>query len=189
MSPITMMLFMLGWMLAALDVTEPPRQSQTPPTATADFPADARVGFVNLQVVLSKSVLGQRGSADLKKLTDERDADIQAKTKAINDLQARLSGPERQTLDPATRAALVNDLNRKRAELNFDRETWQARVEQASEAMLVKFRAEFLPVVDTIRSDRGLLFVFTLPARGIVAADPRLDLSAEVIRRLDEKTK
>jgi hypothetical protein len=63
----------------------------------------------------------------------------------------------------------VNDLSRKRAELLRPRDV-AGRVER-QQAMLVKFRA-LLPVVDAIRNDRGLLFVFSLPARGIVATDP-----------------
>jgi len=31
--------------------------------------------------------------------------------------------------------------------------------------------------------------VFSLPFQGVVAADSRLDLSAELVRKLDERTK
>jgi Skp family chaperone for outer membrane proteins len=174
-----------------------PAPAQTPaqaapaqaPAATAAFPADARMGFVNLQVVLAKSVLGQRGSAELKAMTDQRDAELQAKQQEIADFEAKLTSPDSQAMAREAVAALMQDLNRRRAQFNFDRESWQIRVEQYSEELLGRFREQLLPVVEAVREERNLLFVFSLPTPGVIAVDPRLDLSAEVIQRLDARTK
>jgi hypothetical protein len=46
-----------------------------------------------------------------------------------------------------------------------------------------------LPVVEAVREERNLLFVFSLPTPGVIAVDPRLDLSAEVIQKLDARAK
>jgi Skp family chaperone for outer membrane proteins len=159
------------------------------PAATAAFPADARMGFVNLQVVLAKSVLGQRGSAELKAMTDQRDAELQAKQKEIADFEAKLTSPDSQAMAREAVAALMQDLNRRRAQFNFDRESWQIRVEQYSEELLGRFREQLLPVVEAVREERNLLLVFSLPTPGVIAVDPRLDLSAEVIQKLDARTK
>lgn len=169
---------------------QPPQAPQTTPSAgQTGFPAGARMAHVNLQVVLSKSKLGQAGSAQLKTLTDQRDAELKAREQEIADLQAKLGGPERQSLTPDALSNAVRDLNRRRAQLNFDLETWQMRVEQFSQELLAGFRAQLLPVIETIREERGLLLVLSLPLPGVLAADPRLDLSAEVIQRLDERSK
>ena len=169
---------------------EPPAQSpQTQVPAGAAFPAGARIGFVQLQAVLTKSALGQRLSAELKQLTDQRDAELKAKEQGIADLEAQLNGPVRQTLTREAANALVLALNRQRAQLNFDRETWQRRVQDSSQAMLADFREQMLPVIEAIREERGLLLVLSLPTPGVVASDPRLDLSTELIAKLDARAK
>jgi len=161
--------------------------AQTP--STVALPQEARIAFVQLQDVLAKSKIGQRLSADLKALTDERDATLAARQKEIADIEEQLTGPARQTLTQEAGNALVTTLNRKRAELNFEQESWQIRLEDASQSLLADFREKMLPVIEAIREERGLLFVFSLPFQGVVAADSRLDLSAELVRKLDERTK
>ena len=168
-----------------------PVAAQTPPgtpQATADLPAGARIAYVNLQVALSKSKLGQRGAADLQTLTAERDADLAAKQTAIADLESKASAAQ-PALSLEARNALAQDLTNRRAQLVFDEETWQIRVEQFSQELLANFRTLMLPVLDAIREERGLLLVLSLPHPGVVAADPGLDLSEELVRRLDERTK
>jgi len=179
--------------VSALGLDTQSATAQTPAASQAQpavaLPDGSRIAFVRLQEVLSGSKLGQQLSADLKKLTDERDATLAARQKEITDLETQLTGPARQTMTQEAGNALVALLNRKRAELNFDRENWQIRVEEASQAMLGNFRERMLPVVEAIREERGLLLVLSLPFPGVVAVDGRLDLSAELIRKLDEQTK
>lgn len=163
-----------------------PATQAAPPIA---LPEGARFAFVQLQNVLAKSKLGQQLSADLKKLTDERDAELAARQKEIADLEAQLAGPARQTMSQDAASALVATLNRKRAELNFEGESWQIRVEEASQTLLEDFREKMLPVIESIREERGLWLVFSLPFPGVVAADSKLDLSAELVRKLDEQAR
>jgi Skp family chaperone for outer membrane proteins len=39
-------------------------------------------------------------------------------------------------------------------------------------------------VIEDIRADGGYSMIFDVAAQGIIAADPALDLTAEVVRRL-----
>lgn len=182
---------LLSWLVALAVLPGVPVAGQVPvPTrATVDLPAGATVAWVNLQVVLAKSKLGQQGAADLQKLSDERDADLAARQKAIADLEARISGPQQPALSVDQVSALTRELSHKRAQLIFEEETWEIRLEQFSQEMLGNFRAQMLPVLDEIRDALGLRLVLSLPHPGVIAADPRLDLSQVLVRRLDERTK
>jgi hypothetical protein len=42
-------------------------------------------------------------------------------------------------------------------------------------------------VLDEVRKEKGLHFIFNGPDSGLVAADPGLDISGEVIKKLDSK--
>ena len=45
------------------------------------------------------------------------------------------------------------------------------------------------PILEQVRSDKGLLMIFSSRDAGIVAADMGLDLSEEVIKRFDAAAK
>jgi Skp family chaperone for outer membrane proteins len=177
----------------------PPAAAQTPPTpppagqpqtpaAPVPFPADAKIAFVNFPVILAQSQLGQRSGEALKKLTAERDADLGAKQKELRDLEARL-GTAAGTVSPEQYNQLVQQRTTMQRRFQFDNEDWQVRIEQRNQELLRQFEQQALPIVEAIRAERNLLLVFTVAQAGIVAAHPGLDLSAEVVRRLDASVK
>src|SRR5262245_35782854 len=65
----------------------PPGQTTKPATPPPPFPAEAKIGFVSLQAVVSESKLGKAGSNQMKTLADQRNAEIGAAEKKIADLQ------------------------------------------------------------------------------------------------------
>jgi Skp family chaperone for outer membrane proteins len=172
---------------------EPPPPSQTAQTPAASpapvpFPEGALIAFVNFPVIVAQSRYGQRGGEELKKLTDERDADLAAKQQELQALDARLSTAG-STLSPEAYSALVQERTTKQRRFQFDSEGWQVRVEQRNQELLRQFEQQVLPIVEAIRAERNLLLVFSVSQSGVVAAHAGLDLSAEVIRRLDATVK
>jgi Skp family chaperone for outer membrane proteins len=53
----------------------------------------------------------------------------------------------------------------------------------------VDFRARLAPVIDEISKEKGLYFVFGLEQAAIVWWNPALDISDEVVKRLDADKK
>jgi len=170
--------------------TPPPAEPQTPaaPATPAPFPEGATIAFVNFPVILAQSQLGQRSGEELKKMTAERDADLGAKQKELRDLEARLNSAA-GTVSPEQYSQLVQQRTTMQRRFQFDSEDWQVRIEQRNQELLRQFDQQALPIVEAIRAERNLLLVFTVSQGGIVAAHPGLDLSAEVVRRLDASAK
>src|SRR6476661_8778796 len=68
----------------------PPLMQQTPPKPAAPFPADSKVGFVNLQTVVSDSKLGKSGSAQMKTLADSMNSELTSAQNKITALQKEI---------------------------------------------------------------------------------------------------
>jgi outer membrane protein len=153
--------------------------------APAPFPADARIGFVNLQAVVQNSQLGRAGQERLKALTDKKSAEIGEKNKEIQTLQQEIQSGQ-NVLAAAVLAQKNSDLDRRNRELQFLQEQAQVDVDALQNELLEQFGQKVLPIVEQIRVERNLWAVMTTGDNsGLVAVNPSLDLSAEVVRRLD----
>jgi outer membrane protein len=150
------------------------------------FPADAKLGFIDLQTIVSNSKLGKAGSARMKALTDKQAADLNAKSKTIQTLQQQI---QQQTgvLSPQALQDKQAELGKLQREAQFAQQDWQAQVESLNKQLLDEFEGKALPIVEQIRNEKGLLAIFTIPSPGIAVFHPGLDLSAEVVKRLDAK--
>jgi Skp family chaperone for outer membrane proteins len=170
-------------------VQNPPAQTppQTPPPEPVPFPPEAKIGFVNLQAVVAESALGKSGSEQLKILTDRTTADLTSKQQEIQNLQNRIN-TQRELLTQAAVDSMIEELDLKQRQLQFDQENAQREIERLNTKLLQEFQVAVFPVVEEIRAEKGLLIILSIADSGVLAAHPGLDLSAEVVTRLDAKT-
>jgi outer membrane protein len=160
-------------------------QPQTAAPAAAQFPADARIGFVNLQAVVQNSQLGRTGQQRLKELTDQKSAEIAEKNKEIQALQQEIQSGQ-NVLAAAVLQQKNAELDRKTRELQFMQEQAQVDVDALQSELLDEFGQKVLPIVEQIRAERNLWAILsTGDGTGLLAVNSALDLSAEVVRRLD----
>ena len=175
---------------AAAQTPAPAASPQTPAPAApapapAPFPADARIGFVNLQAVVQNSTLGRAGQEKLKTLTDQRSAEIGEKNKEIQTLQQEIQSGQ-NVLSAAVLGQKTAELDRKNRELQFLQEQAQVDVDALQNQLLEEFGNKVLPIVEQIRAERNLWAVFTTgDGSGLAAINSALEISAEVVRRLD----
>jgi outer membrane protein len=173
---------------AAAQTPAPPTPAPAPAPAAqapAPFPADARIGFVNLQSVVQNSRLGQAGQERLKTLTDQKSTEIGAKNKEIQTLQQEIQSGQ-NVLSAAVLSQKTTELDRKNRELQFLQEQAQVDVDALQNQLLEEFGNKVLPIVEQIRAERNLWAVFTTgDGSGLAAINSALEISAEVVRRLD----
>ncbi len=173
--------------------TTPPPAAQkpaapTPPAAPAPFPPDAKFAFVSLQFVVSQSKYGKQGSDELKKFQETRTAVLTALEKEIEGLKGKLN--TQRTLMTADAARnLETEIMTKTRKYQFEGESAQADIQRMNTELLEKFQDKVLPIIEAIRKERNLHVIFAQQddpgGLAVIAFDPGLDLSAEVVRRLD----
>jgi outer membrane protein len=172
----------------------PAAQAPAPAPAPAlptvlPFPADARVAFLDMQAVVSQSKLGKAGLEKMKALTDKKTAELQAKTKQLQTLQQEVQSGG-SVLSAAVLTQKNREIERLSSEVQFAQEQAQADVDALQRELLDEFSAKALPIVEEIRKERNLWVVFALgDGSGVAAVNAALDVSAEVVKRLDAATK
>lgn len=75
-------------------------------------------------------------------------------------------------------------LQRKQAELQQAGTQWEQRAQQVQNEILAPALTRINEVIDGLREERGYSFILDAAAGGVVAADPALDITEEVLRRL-----
>lgn len=173
--------------------TQPPPTTQKPaapttPPAPAPFPPDAKFAFVSLQYVVSQSKYGKQGSDELKKFQETRTAVLTALEKEIEGLKSKLN--TQRTLMTADAARnLESEIMNKTRKYQFEGESAQSDITRMNTELLEKFQDKVLPIIEAIRKERNLHVIFAQQddpgGLAVIAFDPGLDLSAEVVRRLD----
>lgn len=169
---------------AAPPATPAPAAGQTPPEAPAPFPADAKIAFVDPQVVLQNSASGKVGMTQLQQLIEKKQTEIAAKNTEIQKLNQEIQA--NQSVWSATVSAQKqNELTRHQNDLQYMQTQAQAETDALEQQMVTEFQEKAIPLIETLRAEMGLWMILTNNAGSIVALDPRLDLSMEVVKRLD----
>ncbi|NQW03241.1 MAG: OmpH family outer membrane protein [Acidobacteria bacterium] len=164
----------------------PPAAAQAPPTAPVilPFPAESKIGFVDLQTVVAQSALGRAGSAQMEQLSKRVEADLTA-------LQGRLqeSQTKQQTqaalLSEVALAQLAKDIDRMTRELNFKQQEAQSELQTLQQDLLADFEKKVLPVLEALAKEMNLHIVFNVADSGAVYVFPALNLSQELVKRVD----
>jgi Skp family chaperone for outer membrane proteins len=159
--------------------------AQTPASPPkVSFPADARIAFVNLQYVFATSREGKSAATELQTLQDRKNADLTAKTKHVQALEQKLTQGATLLNDEA-RGRLEREVAR--AKVDFDRlvQDSQAEVEERQQQFQRAFSRRLFPAIGEVARERNLWAVFSLDQVGLLWHDTAMDISDEVVSRLD----
>jgi outer membrane protein len=175
--------------------TPPPLMPQTPaarpPAPVIPFPADAKIGFVNLQAVVADSKLGKAGQASMAEFATRINTDLTALQKTVSDLQKELQSGA-GVLSATAIATKQSQLNQKTRDLQYAQDDANAKLDEFNKNLLEGFSDKVVPIVEELRAEKGLWVIFAVQnAEGgglaVLAAHAGLDLSGEVVKRLDVK--
>jgi Skp family chaperone for outer membrane proteins len=152
------------------------------------LPTGAKIAFVNLQVVFSESELGKAGQARWKMFNDKLFAGLSARDKEIQGLTDKIK-TQQSVAGDAVLAAWNQDLSRLQREAQFARQEAQIQSDQLQQEVLSEFSKKVQPVIDALRVEKGLHAIVGVQGDGsgmtLLSSDPGMDLSAELIKRLN----
>ena len=169
-----------------------PQQPATPPAAPAaqpqppaPFPAGAKIAYVNLPMVAQNSSDGRAASTKIEDLQKTKQAELTDKNKQLQAAQQKLQQGGTVLADTARRQ-LEKDIDRMQREIQGDQQNAQAEVQELTTDLQEQFRQKLIPIIEQIGKERDLLVIFSVADAGMIWANPGLDLTQEVIRRLDQ---
>jgi outer membrane protein len=144
----------------------------------------SKLGMVNSQEILDKSVEGQRLLSQLQAADKKYAESITRVDDQIKQLQNRLSA-QRLTLTPEAAAGIQADIQKAQTQRQRMAEDAARAMQDLQARSLDQLQSEIMPIIEQLRKEKGLDLIFDLGKSGAAYVSPTLDLTAEVLKRFD----
>jgi Skp family chaperone for outer membrane proteins len=166
--------------------TPAPAPTTTPapavPTPPAPYPEGAKIAYVDLQEVASNSTDGKAATARLQELDKKKFAAINEKNKALETARTKRTAA---SVTEAAQLSLDREIDKLTREVQYMQQEAQVEREQLQEELRLEFQKKLFPVFEAIGKEKRLHVIVDAANSGAFWADRGLDLTAEVIKRLD----
>ena len=150
------------------------------------FPV-ARVAFFSVQRVAMESAVGKTAMAKLDAFRSQTASEIDERNQALQ-LERQELQQAGSVLSPTARAEIEGRVRKFELDLQRFIEDAQAEFLGIQQAVESDFQLKVVPIVAAVAEESGVHFVFDYPGPGIFWADPRFDITASIIERLDKTT-
>ena len=162
----------------------PATQPAPAPAPPRPFPEGAKMAFVVLQRIANESADGKTATTRIQALQQKKAAELTDKNKQLQTAQQRLE-KEASVLSATASGELQKQVERLTVEIQRFTQDAQAEVQELQQQLQQEFQVRLEPVLQEIGREKGLHFIFNGPDAGLVWADNALDISADVIKKLD----
>jgi len=175
--------------------TQPPATGQPPATTPAPapppaaaaprpYPEGAKIAYVDIQAIASTSSEGKAATGKLQELEKKKVAEIQAKNKQLEDARQKQQTSS-TIMNDSSRLALEKEVDKLTREVQFLQQEAQADRNALQTELQVEFQRRLNPILEQVAKEKGLHMLVDIQNSGAVWVDTGLDLTSEVIKRLD----
>jgi outer membrane protein len=167
--------------------------SQTTPAQPASaqpprpFPENPKVAIVNFQRIEAESAEGKAFNAKAQSF-------IQQKQTQISEMEKKLAADQlkqqqqQSVLNEQARSQLESDIQRQTKEIQRFRQDAQEEVQDLLRDLQASFQRKLLPIIQQVAQERGIHLMLSYADSGLIWHDPGIDVTADVIKRLDAAT-
>ena len=194
---------LMTWVLVA------PVLAQGASQATLPFPTAAKFGYADLQQILASSEDGVAANQKVQEFTDEKLADLEARNlelqqeiesanQQLEESQQKLTQSE-TVMSAQARLSLQRDIQR--LQLDIQRQTQDAQAEmeritqdaetevgELQQQLQIDFETRLQPAIEAVAAEKEIDFLFNVGQGGLVWANPSLDLTQEIVDKLNSLT-
>ena len=145
--------------------------------------APLKIGYINSAAILEEAPGAKEASAAFDQYLQGSQAEVQ---RMSQELQTLVADYERQQLmlSATAKTQRQEEINRKRQEYQARAEALETQAGQRQQQLVQPVMDKVNQVIELIRAEGGYAFIFDAAAGSIIAADPKLDLTQQVIQRL-----
>jgi outer membrane protein len=137
-----------------------------------------------LQRIANESGEGKAASAKIQALQQKKAAELNEKNKQLQSLQQKLE-KEGTVMSATAQGDMQKQVERLQVEIQRFTQDAQAEIQELQNQLQQQFQVRIEPVLAQVGQEKGLQLIFNGPDSGLVWADPGLDISADVIKKLD----
>jgi len=168
--------FRLVAILTFLTVTALPSFAQDPDAT--------KIGAINLSYVARTSNAGKAGLTRIEDAARRTSVEVESRTLGLQKQQAQLQA---LGLTDRARADLQRAFDKSRTDFARFQEDAQKELEAMQTEFDLEFRATLAPVIEEVSKEKGLQFVFGLEQAAILWWSPAVDISEDVVKRLNAR--
>lgn len=162
----------------------PAQPAPAPAPPPKPFPEGAKIAYVVLQRVANESTEGKAAALRIQALQTKKAAELNEKNKQLQGLQQKLE-KEGSVMSATAQADVQKQIERIQVDIQRFTQDAQAEIQELQNQLQQQFQTRIEPVLAQVGQEKGLHFIFNGPDSGLVWADPGLDISADVIKKLD----
>ena len=160
--------------------TVPPPAAQPP----APFPAGAKIAFINPQRIFQESIDGKAAYNRVQALIQQKQKEGQDKQKQLQANQQKLQ-TSGGVMNDAARSQLEKEIEKQQVEGQRFQQDAQAEINELQQEVQNEFIKKVTPVIEQVAKEKGLHLVFDVANAGLAWGDPGLDLTNDIIKRMD----
>ncbi len=170
-----------------------PAPAQTPPAPApaqppAPFPMGAKVAFFNPQAVFQASADGKAAVARVNALIQKKQTENADKAKLLQGNQQKLQ-TSGSVMNEAARVQLEKEIEKQTKDAERFQQDAQAEINELQQEVQNEFVRKLSPIIEAIAVEKGLHIVLNLAEAGVAWATPGLDLTGDVVKKLDAQAK
>ena len=161
--------------------------AQTPPAAAPkEGPGPSKIAIIDFQRAIVENTEGKTAQNQFMAEINKRQADIEKRQKSLEDMQNRLRTQDK-ALSDAAKADLTRQIDQVTTELNRLNEDAQKELGDIQQRLFRPIAERAGKVLNAYAAEGGLTLVFDVSsqASSIVYAHDGVDITEEVIRRID----
>ncbi len=159
-----------------------------PAPAPRPFPEGAKIAYIDLQYIASNSAEGKQATAKIQEFAKKKTAELEGKSKALESMRSKLLQGGTVLSDTA-RGQMEKDIDKMARELQFAQQEAQSEQQALTTDLQNDFQTRLNPIIDVVANEKGLHYVLSIADSGVVWVNTGLNISAEVMKRLDAAVK
>jgi len=174
---------------------QPAQRPATPPAAPAPapaaapqpplpFPVGAKIAYINPQRIFQESAEGKTALGRVQALIAKKQTEGQDRQKKLAADQQKLQ-TSGGVMNESARAQLEKDIEKQQVDGQRFQQDAQAEINELQQEVQNEFIKKVSPIIESVAKEKGLQLVFDLNNAGLAYFDPALDVSLEVIKKLD----
>jgi Skp family chaperone for outer membrane proteins len=158
------------------------------PAPPAPFPAGAKVAFFNPVAVFQSSADGRAAVGRVNALIEKKQKENADKAKLLQGNQQKLQ-TSGSVMNETARVQLEKEIEKQTKDAERFQQDAQAEINELQTEVQNEFVKKLQPIIIDIATERGLQILFNASESGIAWATPGLDLTGDVIKKLDTMAK
>lgn len=147
--------------------------------------AQVKVGFVDMQQVVTKSKSGQAALAKLKAEASKRQEEVKAREQEIVRAEEELQ-KQHAVLSDAARREKEEAIQRKKREYRRMAEDYGRDLAERERELLLDLQQNILEVVRDYGKEKGYTLIIERNQGGVMYSADALDLTQDIIERMDK---